>query len=286
MRITELYGRGRLPISFEIFPPKGELDELALDGMLGELAATRPDYISVTYSAGGSGNSDRSARIAGKIQNEYGICAMAHLTCINSLRAEVDEAVRQFHQQGIQNVLALRGDRIPDRQATDFGFAWELVAYLKKTTDFTLAGACYPESHVACDSLDVSIEHLRQKQDAGLDFLITQLFFDNTCYYRFLEKARTRGITLPIDVGIMPILTKASLTKMVFGCGASLPAAAVRMVYKYQDDPESLRRAGVDYAAAQILDLAANGVDGIHIYVMNKPDVARTLTAALHDAGY
>ena len=286
MKIPALYRKGKLPISYEIFPPKGELSMDALRTMADALAAERPDYISVTYAAGGSGNSDRTAVLTGMLQREYGLLAMAHLTCRNSTRADVDAAVQQFREQGVTHVLALRGDRVPGCETQDFQYASQLIEYLGRTTELTLGAACYPEGHVACSDPARDLDYLRQKQDAGAAFFITQLFFDNDCFFRFREKAAAHGITVPIDVGVMPILSRESLIKMSFNCGASIPAGVVRMVYKYQDDPESLRAAGIEYAARQICELAAGGVDGIHLYVMNKPDVAHTLTCALHDAGY
>lgn len=286
MKIPELYRKGRLPISYEIFPPKGELSMESLRTMAGALVAEKPDYISVTYSAGGSGNSGRTALLTGILQKEYGLPAMAHLTCRNSTRADVDEAVRQFQEQGVTHVLALRGDRVPGCETQDFHYASQLIEYLRETTDMTLGAACYPEGHVACSDPARDLDYLRQKQDAGAAFFITQLFFDNDCFFRFRERAAAHGITVPVDVGVMPILSRESLIKMSFNCGASIPADVVRMVYKYQDDPESLRAAGIEFAARQICALAAGGADGIHLYVMNKPDVAHTLTCALHDAGY
>lgn len=287
MRITDIYGGGRMPVSLEIFPPKGEMDVEALRGMLDGLAGTSPAFISVTCSAGGSGSCHNTARLTGIIEREYGIPAVAHITCINSSAEDVDRYVGEIRANGITNVLALRGDRTPDSVAGDYHYGAELVRYLKLNTDFCVGGGCYPEGHVECDDFDADLEHLKEKQDAGADFFLSQLFFDNTAFLRFIEKARARGITVPIEAGIMPIMGKSQLTRMVFMCGASLPSSVIRILNRYENDPASLLKAGMDYAASQIVELAASGApDGIHIYTMNKPEVAKFEMKAVRDAGF
>ncbi len=287
MYIREIYKTKKLPISYEIFPPKGELNVETLRGTLDALAGTEPDFISVTCSAGGSGNRGNTAALTGVIEREYGIPAVAHLTCVNSTRADVDAAVEEIRGQGISNVFALRGDRLPGSETRDFRYGAQLVRYLRETTDFCVGGGCYPEGHVECDDFDEDIRHLREKQDAGAEFFLSQLFFENTAFYRFVEKARAAGITAPIDAGIMPIMGKSQITRMVFLCGASLPSAVIRMVNRYENDPASLLKAGMEYAARQILDLAASGAaSGIHIYTMNKPEVAKFEMGVLRDAGF
>ena len=287
MYIRDIYKSKKLPISYEIFPPKGELNIETLRGTLNELAGTEPDFISVTCSAGGSGNGKNTAALTGVIEREYGIPAVAHVTCVNSTKADVDRTVEDIRAQGISNVFALRGDRLPGSETRDFHYGAELVRYLRATTDFCVGGGCYPEGHVECDDFDEDIRHLRAKQDAGAEFFLSQLFFENSVFYRFIEKARAAGVTAPIDAGIMPIMGKSQITRMVFMCGASLPSAVIRMVNRFEHDPEALLKAGMEYAAEQILDLAKSGAaSGIHIYTMNKPEVAKFEMGALRDAGF
>ena len=287
MYIRDIYKSKKLPISYEIFPPKGELRVEELRGTLAALTGTEPDFISVTCSAGGSGNGKNTAALTGIIEREYGIPSVAHITCVNSTRADVDAAVEDIKSQGISNVFALRGDRLPGSETKDFRYGAELVRYLRERTDFCVGGGCYPEGHVECDDFDADIRHLKEKQDAGAEFFLSQLFFENAAFYRFIEKARAAGITVPVDAGIMPIMGKSQITRMVFMCGASLPSAVIRMVNRYENDPESLLKAGMEYAARQIVELAESGaVSGIHIYTMNKPEVAKFEMGALRDAGF
>lgn len=287
MYIRDIYKTKNLPISYEIFPPKGELNVETLRGTLEALAGTKPDFISVTCSAGGSGNGKNTAALTGVIEREYGIPAVAHVTCVNSTKADVDAVIEDIKAQGISNVFALRGDKLPGSVTHDFRYGAELVRYLRARTDFCVGGGCYPEGHVECDDFDADIRHLREKQDAGAEFFLSQLFFENAAFYRFIDKARAAGVTVPIDAGIMPIMGKSQITRMVFMCCASLPSAVIRMVNKYENDPESLLKAGMEYAARQILELAGSGaVSGIHIYTMNKPEVAIFEMGALRDAGF
>ena len=287
MYIREIYRAKKLPVSYEIFPPKGELRVEELRGTLEALAGTEPDFISVTCSAGGSGNGKNTAALTGIIEREYGIPAVAHVTCVNSTRADVDGAIEDIRSQGISNVFALRGDKLPGSETRDFCYGAQLVRYLRERTDFCVGGGCYPEGHVECDDFDEDIRHLREKQDAGAEFFLSQLFFENTAFYRFIDRARAAGISVPIDAGIMPIMGKSQITRMVFMCGASLPSAVVRMVNRYENDPASLLKAGMEYAARQIVELAESGAaSGIHIYTMNKPEVAKFERGALRDAGF
>ncbi len=287
MYIRDIYKSKKLPVSYEIFPPKGELRVEELRGTLAALTGTEPDFISVTCSAGGSGNGKNTAALTGIIEREYGIPAVAHVTCVNSTRADVDGVIEDIKAQGITNVFALRGDKLPGSETRDFRYGAELVRYLRERTDFCVGGGCYPEGHVECDDFDADIRHLREKQDAGAEFFLSQLFFENTAFYRFIERARAAGVTVPVDAGIMPIMGKSQITRMVFMCGASLPSAVVRMVNRYENDPASLLKAGMEYAARQIVELAESGaVSGIHIYTMNKPEVAKFEMGALRDAGF
>ena len=287
MYIRDIYKTKKLPISYEIFPPKGELRVEELRGTLEALAGTEPDFISVTCSAGGSGNGKNTAALTGIIEREYGIPAVAHVTCVNSTRSGVDEVLEGIRGQGISNVFALRGDKLPGSETRDFRYGAELVRYIRDRTDFCVGGGCYPEGHVECDDFDADIRHRREKQDAGAEFFLSQLFFENSAFFRFIDKARAAGVTAPIDAGIMPIMGKSQITRMVFLCGASLPSAVIRMVNKYENDPAALLQAGMEYAARQILELAESGAaSGIHIYTMNKPEVARFEMEALRHAGF
>lgn len=285
MRIADVYRGNKTPFSFEIFPPKGEMNTEELRCMLDGIAGTNPAFISVTCSAGGTGNSRNTARLAGIIEKEYGVPSLAHITCVNSSREELEAYLREIESEGIENVLALRGDKTADLKPGNFRFASELIRYLKQNTDFCIGAGCYPEGHIACESLDKDIEHLKEKQDAGADFLISQLFFDNACFYKFTDKIRARGITIPVDAGIMPFMSKSQITRMIFMCGASLPAEVIRMLNRYENDAASLMKAGMEYAYSQITDLLESGAaDGIHIYSMNKPEVAKFEARAIKNA--
>ncbi len=277
----------RQTFSYEIFPPRGDLSvEHAMD-VAGQMAQTRPDWISVTFSAGGSGNTQNTALIASQIQHETGVNALAHLTCMGASKADVNAYVHQLVEGGVHNVLALRGDRAPGREAIDFCHADELIRYLKATEPGLCVGAaCYPEGHVEAPSLAADIEYLKAKQDAGADFLVTQLFFDNEHFYRFREACVRARIKIPITVGVMPFTSTKQITRMAFTCGASIPARVIKRLIAAGDDPKSQAQAGVEYACEQLRDLAANGVDGLHIYSMNKPAVAHATHAALVECGY
>lgn len=264
---------GKCPVSFEIFPPKGELDIPSFRNMMDGFSKLDPDFISVTYSAGGGGNSHKTIDLASIIQNEYSIPAIAHLTCINSNKQEVDGVIDSIVGNGIKSVLALRGDIVEGKVPTDFKFAKELIPLLKER-NLRVGAACYPEGHVTCENLDDDIRYLKEKEDAGADFFLSQLFFDNYSYYKFLERAGKQGITKPVHAGIMPISSKSQIMRMIFMCGASLPRDIVLILNKYENSPDDLRKAGIEYASKQIIDLMKNGVDGVHIYSMNKPETA------------
>lgn len=272
MRINELF-RQKKPISFEIFPPKGELSMDSFRTTLDALSRLHPDFISVTCSAGGSGGRDRTAALAGIIRREYGIEACAHLTCVNSTAQMLAEDVAKLHEEKVENVLALRGDVIPDAPGRVFRFASELMTHLQGE-GFCLSGACYPEGHIECDDPAQDLVHLREKQQAGASYFVSQLFFDNACFFRFLENARKIGVTVPITAGVMPILSQAQIQRMIFTCGASLPSDIIRILNRYADDPDGLRQAGIEYAARQIRGLLEGGADGVHVYTMNRPQIA------------
>lgn len=273
--------------SFEIFPPRGDLSVEQAMAVASEMAELHPDWISVTFSAGGSGNTGNTAAIASQIQNGTNTNSLAHLTCLGSTKADVDAFVQKLRAGGVRNVLALRGDRAPGREPIDFSYANELIAYLKKTApELCIGAACYPEGHVEAPDLSTDIKCLKAKQDAGADFLVTQLFFDNEKFYRFREECVRARIKIPITVGIMPFTSTKQIQRMAFTCGATIPASVIKRLIVAGDEPDAQMRAGVEYACEQLVDLAANGVDGLHIYSMNKPQVARATHDVLVECGY
>lgn len=286
MRIDDIFANartdGRIPVSFEMFPPKGELTLERAREAAEKLCACAPDFISVTCSAGGTGDSGATADIAAMIEQDFGVSSVAHLTGIGRTRAEFAERIAAYRKAGVENVLALRGDMPEGANATrgDFSFAYQIIPDLVEA-GFCVGAAAYPEGHIACDDLAESVRYLRLKQDAGASFLVTQLFFDNDLFYRFRELADAAGITAPITCGIMPFMSKQQVTRMVFMCGASLPSPVIKLLARYEDDQESLMHAGIDYACRQLEDLAAHGVDGLHVYTMNRPSVSRAAMAAL-----
>lgn len=277
--VSELFC-GNQPLSFEIFPPRGDLTEVEARRVAGELVELNPAFISVTYSAGGSGNSGATTTVASLIQNELGVPSVAHLTCQGLTRAMLEEKIAEMRVAGIKNVLALRGDPRPDAPQGDFAYAADVIPVLREA-GFCVGAAAYPEGHVTCTSLEDDIAHLREKQDAGAQFLVTQLFFDNEDFFRFRDLAARAGITAPITCGIMPFMSKNQVSRMIFMCGASLPSPIIRLLNRYEGDDEALRRAGIEYAAAQLRGLRDAGADGLHVYTMNKPAVARAICELL-----
>lgn len=280
MKVRELFDK-KTVFSFEVFPPKKTSSVDVIYRTLEELRNLSPDFISVTFSAGGSGNGQLACDVASKIK-EYGITPMIHLPCINYTKDEIAATLEEIKKRGIENILALRGDINPDiPPKNDFKYASDLIAYLKQQGDFDIAGACYPECHPDADNIIDDIRNLRTKVEAGADHLITQLFFDNDTFYEFREKAAIAGINVPIEAGIMPVVNKNQIERMVTTCGASLPRKFVKMMQKYEHNPEALRDAGIAYAVNQIVDLVADGVDGIHLYTMNNAYVARKISEAV-----
>ena len=282
MHISQLFGQGRTVFSCEVFPPKATSPVDTIYRTLDGLKDIRPDFISVTFGAGGSQVNQTTREIASIIENQYHIPAMAHLTCVAAGKAEVDELLDRLKADGVENILALRGDINPDvPPKTDFAHASDLVAYIRSHSDFGVSAACYPEGHLESPDLVSDIRHLKEKVDAGAQHLVSQLFFDNEDFFRFLERARIAGINVPIEAGIMPVLSKNSIRRMVSMCGASMPRKLTRILGRYGDHPEALREAGIAYAIDQISDLIAGGVDGIHLYTMNMPEVARQIADSL-----
>ena len=279
MNISRLFEKEKTVFSFEIFPPRVETPiEIVYDTLeaLGDLS---PDFISVTYGAGGNTRDNRTCEIAGIIKNKHKIEPLAHLTCIGSTKENIKRILNELKEKNIKNILALRGDK-KDRDTGngDFRYAADLIEYIKSIGDFNIVAACYPEKHSECSSMDEDIRNLKNKTDKGVGHLVTQLFFDNGGFYRFREKILQNNINIPIAAGIMPLTQKNQITKMINMCGAKIPEKYLRMIDKYGHDSISLRDAGIFYATEQIIDLIANGVKGIHLYTMNNPVIARKIS--------
>lgn len=283
MKISDIFNTSdRAIFSFEMFPPKKTSPIESVYSKLEEICALKPDFISVTYGAGGTGGHSRTCEIASKIKNDFGVESVAHLTCVNSTRDDIDSTLADFKAHNIENILALRGDYVEGVEPKkDFIYASDLCAYIKEHSDFDLGGACYPEVHLEAKDEVEDILNLRKKVEAGAEHLISQLFFDNSVFYRFLERAKIAGINVPIEAGIMPVTNKSQIERMVSMCGASLPSKFAKIMQKYDSKPEALRDAGIAYAVEQIVDLLANGVDGIHLYTMNNPYVAKKISEAV-----
>ena len=283
MKIAQLFGKGKTVFSCEVFPPKKTSPVDSIYKTLDGLKDIKPDFISVTFGAGGSSNVNQStAEIASIIQNQYQITAMAHLTCVGCTKGEATEILAQLKNSGVENVLALRGDRNPDfPPKEDFLHADELVSFIHRRGDFGVSAACYPEGHPESPDLITDVRYLKQKVDAGAQHLVSQLFFDNDDFFRFLERCRIAGIEVPIEAGIMPVLNRSSIERMVSLCGASMPRKLTRILARYGDHPAALREAGMAYAIDQIADLMAAGVDGIHLYTMNNHAVAKQISESI-----
>lgn len=279
MKIAEMFGKGKTILSFEVFPPKKTSSVETVYNTIEQLTDLKPAYISVTYGAGGNLANNSTCEIASAIKNKYNTEAMAHVTCVNCTKSDLETILGRFNEAGIENILALRGDINPDvPPKTDFRYASELVTFIKEHGDFGISGACYPEVHAEAPDMITDILNLKKKVDAGAQTLVTQLFFENKAFYDFRDKARIAGINVPISAGIMPVTNKSQIERMVTMCGASLPQKFTKMIQKYEFNQEALIDAGIAYAADQIVDLISNGVEGIHLYTMNNPYVARKIT--------
>lgn len=284
MSISRLFAEKSVVFSFEIFPPKRDCPIDTIWSTLEQLEGLGPDFISVTYGAGGGGGKSYTAQIAGAIRRRYGILPLAHLTCVSSSREEIVRSLADLREEGVEDILALRGDKTPGVEPkTDFLHASDLIAFIKKEGGFSLSGACYPEGHTEAPDMDTDIQNLKTKVDAGAEHLVSQLFFDNATFYAFVEKVRATGITVPIEAGIMPVVNAKQILRMVSLCGASLPPKFTRMISRYENNPAALRDAGIAYAIDQIVDLIAQGVEGIHLYTMNNPLVARRISEAVEN---
>ncbi|MBE6035194.1 methylenetetrahydrofolate reductase [NAD(P)H] [Aminipila sp.] len=277
MKIKEIYEKKQV-LSFEIFPPKRDNALKNIDETLEVLCSLNPDFISVTFGAGGSSNNNQTIELAKKIKNDYHIEPLVHLTCLTYDKDEIDNFIYELKESGIENVLALRGDRNPDiKEKKEFLYASDLTSYLKSKSELCVAGACYPECHPESTDRIGELKNLKKKVESGSDFLITQLFLENNLFYSFYEDTRIAGINPPISAGIMPVINKSQIERMISLCGASLPEKFRKIINKYEHNKEALFDAGMSYAIGQVIDLLANEVDGIHLYTMNNPKVAKKL---------
>lgn len=282
MKIINLFKSKKPVVSFEIFPPKLDTPLETIFDTLDQFKAMNPDFISVTYGAGGT-QKDSTLEIASKIKNDYNIEAMAHFTCVGHSREDIDRLLDSLRESRIENILALRGDAPKNQSDFDFSkntfrYANELIEYVQKDNpDFCIAASAYVEGHVDCIRLKDDLINLKRKVDTGVDFLVTQLFFDNRLFYDFLDRAAAVGIHCPIVPGIMPVFKADQIKRITSLCGASIPAKLLILIDKYQDNSEDMRKAGIEYASTQIRDLVENGVDGIHLCTMNRPKSSREI---------
>lgn len=278
MKISEIYKERKKSLSFEIFPPKKDSELKNIDATLEVLCELKPDFISVTFGAGGSSNNNRTIELAKKIKYEYHVEPVVHLTCLHYDKKEIDEFARILAAEGIENVLALRGDRRPDIvEKEEFRHASDLIGYLKPKSDFCFLGACYPECHPESVNRIEEIKHLKEKVNAGAEVLLSQLFFDNSHFFRFVEDCRIAEIDTPLIPGIMPVINAAQIKRMITMCGATFPTRFQKIIHRYEDNRAALFDAGMSYALSQIIDLLVSDIDGIHLYTMNNSHVARTI---------
>jgi len=266
MKIKEILGQGKPTLSFEIFPPKTEDKYESVEQAASEIAKLKPAFMSVTYGAGG-GTSQYTVDIASGVYHNYNVTALAHLTCVSS--------TKELKEAGIENVLALRGDIPQDGPiATDYRYASELIRDIKEAGDFCIGAACYPEGHVESVSKTIDMDYLKQKVEAGCDFVTTQMFFDNNILYNYLYRIREKGVTVPVVAGIMPVTNVKQIARICQLSGTYLPSRFKAILDRFGDNPAAMKQAGIAYATEQIIDLIANGVDAIHVYSLNKPDIA------------
>ena len=283
MKIIDILKQDQITLSFEVFPPKKIEKYDSVQAATEGVAALHPSFMSVTYGAGG-GTSEFTLNIAKNIRDKYGVEVLPHLTCVSSTKAHVHEMIQKFQEYGFENVMALRGD-IPEGGAPydDYHYASELVADIKSQGDFCIGGACYPDGHVECAHKDDDIRNLKRKVDAGVDFLTTQMFFDNAEFFNFLYRLREQDIRVPVLAGIMPLTNQKQLGRSVALSGTTVPTRFKEIVDKFGEHPEAMKQAGIIYATEQIIDLIANDVKHIHVYSMNKPDVAEAIQRNLSE---
>lgn len=285
MKLTSVLGQKRITLSFEVFPPKADLDFESVRQAAFQVAKLGPDYMSVTYGAGGS-TRDNTLALAEDIQKEYGVTAIAHLTCVGATKDSIQEALRDMRHSGIENILAIRGDRpqwMEQEPFTDYHYASDLVAAIKEFGGFCIGGACYPEGHPDAANKKEDILNLKKKVDAGCEFLTTQMFFDNNIYYNFLYRVRSAGIEVPVIPGIMPISRASQVKNAIRLSGCNMPERFKNIVDRFGTNKDAMMQAGIIYASEQIIDLIANGVNNIHIYSMNHANVVRGIMENLSE---
>lgn len=283
MNIQRLFESKKVVYSLEVFPPKKTTSIDTIYNTLYGLRGLKPDFISVTYGAGGSeAQKNKTCEIASLIKSEYQIEPVSHLTCVGSTKQDIREFLDRLKEEGVHNILALRGDITPNNGIIDFEHASDLAAFIKEYDDsFNISGACYPEGHCDAANIDEDIENLKRKVDAGVSHLVTQLFFDNDHFYEFMDKVEKAGIRVPVEAGIMPVINKAQIERTVSMCGASFPVKFSKMVNKYANDPVALKDAGIAFATEQVIDLINNDVRGIHLYTMNNVETATRITNSI-----
>ena len=277
MKVSQVYNKKR-SLSFEIFPPKKDTELDNIDETLEVLCELELDFISVTFGAGGSSNCNRTIELAKKIKYDYNIEPVVHLTCLHYDKKEIDEFAKVLRYEGIENILALRGDPNPNAGAKDdFKHSSDLISYLKNDNDFCFLGAFYPECHPESPNVVSEIKSLKKKVDAGAEVLLSQLFFDNDIFYRFNEECEIANLGGPVIPGVMPVINAAQIKRMVSLCNASFPKRFQRIISRYEDNKEALLDAGMSYCLSQIIDLLVSDIRGIHLYTMNNPLVARRI---------
>jgi len=288
MKLTDVFRSGKLSLSFEVFPPKTDTSFESVRAATEEIARLKPSFMSVTYGAGG-GTSRYTLEIARKIKHEYGVPTLAHLTCVSSTKETVRQRIEDMKEAGIENVMALRGDLTPEMMGQDrsnwpYRHAVELIRDIKESgADFCIGAACYPEIHPESKNQKQDIRYLKEKVDAGCSFLTTQMFFDNHLLYNFLYKIREAGITVPVIPGVMPITNANQVERAIKLSGSFMPQRFKSLVDKFGTTPAAMKQAGIAYATDQIIDLFANGITNVHVYSMNKPDVAQKIQENLSD---
>lgn len=283
MKIKDILAAGQPTLSFEVFPPKTEDKYESVEQAALAIAKIKPAFMSVTYGAGG-GTSRYTIDIASVLQGQCGVTPLAHLTCVSSTREKVHAVLAELRERNIENVLALRGDIPADGKVEkDYHYASELIAEIRQTGDFCIGAACYPEGHVESANKTEDILHLKEKVEAGCDFVTTQMFFDNNILYNYLYRIREKGIAVPVIAGIMPVTNVSQIKRICSMSGTYLPARFKAIVDRFGDNPAAMKQAGIAYATEQIIDLIANGVNGIHVYSMNKPDVAIRIQESLSE---
>lgn len=284
MKLTELFSKKIPTLSFEVFPPKTSSNYDTVKCATSEIAKLKPDFMSVTCGAGGK-TDVYTADIAASLSRDYGVTSIAHMTCVGTTKENAQKRIKELQELGIENILSLRGD-IPEGfqiEKCDFKHACALTAFVKSISDMCVGGACYPECHPESANISEDIAHIKEKVDAGCDFLTTQMFFDNNILYNFLYRVREEGIRVPVVAGIMPVTSKSQIRRIGLMSGTELPARFKALVDRFGDDPAAMKQAGIVYATEQIIDLIANGVNAIHVYTMNKPEVAAKIRADLSE---